>query len=109
MNKHEYENGRETKSNEIQKCQESTTLHFPSYDSREEAGGKDYKCSISSKRLFLECSLHGHAKRGSLHVKRVIFLKVSMRHLIESNDQNSFFIISKIYFQGFRSIIISNN
>lgn len=64
-----------------------------------EAGGKDYKCSISSKRLFLECSLHGHAKRGSLHVKRVTFLKVSMRHLIESNDQNSFFIISKMYFR----------
>lgn len=48
-----------------------------------EAGGKDYKRLISYKLLFLECSLHGHAKRESLHVKRVIFLKVSMRHLIQ--------------------------
>lgn len=32
MNKHEYENDREIKSNEIQKCQESTTLHSPNYD-----------------------------------------------------------------------------
>jgi len=31
INKPEYENHREIKSNEIQKCQESTTLHFPNY------------------------------------------------------------------------------
>lgn len=39
----------------------------------EKAGGKDDKCLISYKLLFLECSLHGHAKRQSLRVKRVIF------------------------------------
>lgn len=73
INKHEYKNDGEIESNEIQKCQESTAPRFPNYDSVGKAGGKDDKCLISYKLLFLECSLHGHAKRQSLHVKRVIF------------------------------------
>jgi len=36
------------------------------------AGRNDYKCLISYKLLFLECSFHDHTKRDSLHVKRVI-------------------------------------
>lgn len=46
------------------------------------AGGKDYKCLISYKVLFLKCSLHSHVKR-EFTCKEGDFLKVSVRHLIE--------------------------
>lgn len=74
-------------------------------------GEKGYKCLISYILLFFECSLHSHAKRQTLHVKRVIFLEGMHLWCIwqGSNDQNYFFIILKIYFQGFINIIISNN
>lgn len=72
MNKHEHENDREIKSNAIQK----RWIHNSAFSKLilwGQVGGKDYKCLISYKLLFLECSLHGHAKRESLHVKKVIF------------------------------------
>lgn len=37
MNKHDYKNDGEIESNEIQKCQEYTSPHFPNYDSVEES------------------------------------------------------------------------
>lgn len=94
----------------IKKCQESTTLCFPMI-LLGKIGEKGYKRLISYILLFSESSLHSHPKRQSSRVKRVIFPDSMHLWCIwqGSNDQNYFFIILKIYFQGFINIIISNN